>query len=128
VDREKYIELAYGGNAGDVSSQGWPFVFDRRPSGDEMGKYWHYDPDEAKAQLEAAGQSNLEFALTVANNAPTANMESLANMYREVSVNMRLQVVDYNEYLPHVTGRQYQESAITNAIGIHPAANFFCCL
>ena len=62
-DRNKVIELVYGGFARYPTALMWPFVWDEFPTDDQIGPWHHQDPTEARKLLSAAGQEGFEFEL-----------------------------------------------------------------
>ena len=127
--RDQFIDILFGGYALYVPVTAWPFVLDAIPDNKEFGGYWHYDADEAKKLLSAAGQEDLEFPLLASDRLlrgiGTREMEILQQQWAEIGVSMELQVVDYSEYNRQWWGNNFEEVASGTATVAPTADGFF---
>ena len=127
--REQLLDILYDGFGLFVPVTAWPFVLDAIPDSKEFGAYWHYDADEAKKLLSAAGAEDLEFPLLASDRLlrgiGTREMEILQQQWAEIGVKMELQVVDYSEYNRQWFGNNFEEVASGTATVAPTADGFF---
>ncbi len=127
--RDQLLDILYDGSGLFVPVTAWPFVLDAIPDSKEFGAYWHYDADEAKKLLSAAGAEDLEFPLLASDRLlrgiGTREMEILQQQWAEIGVKMELQVVDYSEYNRQWFGNNFEEVASGTATVAPTADGFF---
>ena len=103
IDGQRIANIVYPGQAVKrLPVPWWSFVFDTEPTGagGEFGKWWKYDPAQAKALLMAAGQENLEFTnqYYVFSSVNTALSNVLGDLYRDIGVKMKEETVEYGTF------------------------------
>ncbi|MGI8549775.1 MAG: ABC transporter substrate-binding protein [Dehalococcoidia bacterium] len=115
MDRDTLTNVIYGkGLAKTLPTMPWDFVFDKEPTGDQLGPWWHYDPAEAKKLLAAAGAEGLSFDMiyyeySVAGN--TRSNEVLTDQLKQAGITIRPQKVDYTTFNSQWVGGTYKEAA-----------------
>ena len=112
LDREQNVQVLYDGIGTYMPGAAWPFVFDQTPTGDQLGPWWRYDPDEAVKLLQAAGQENLQFRLFMApENDPRNELELMQEQWRGIGVTVDLDQVGYTEFNAKWVQADYDEAA-----------------
>jgi len=78
----------------------WPFVFDKLPTGDQLGRFMKFDPAEGKRLLDAAGAAGLEINSNYYQYTSTNSRVSdlLVDQLRAVGVTLKNQQADYTEF------------------------------
>ena len=132
IDGDRISKIVYPGEVTKrLPPTQWSFVFDQEPSAakGELGKWWRYDPAEAKKMLQAAGAENLTFTnqYYVFSSVNTALSNVLGDILKEVGVTMKEEVVEYGVFNSKWVGRQSQVAS-TGAwypVGFSPDVFFY---
>lgn len=114
MDRETMLQIIYEGYGAALPTIPWSYIYDAEPGAEQMGKWWKYDPTEAKALLSAAGAEGLSFKViyheyTAAGN--TQQLEIMSDTYKQIGVNMEVSRVPYTEFNSQWIQRTYEEAA-----------------
>jgi peptide/nickel transport system substrate-binding protein len=125
VDRQTMIDVVYGGYARAHGMIPWVFPFESEPSGDQLGSYMHFDPDEAKKLLSAAGAENLQLEDRHFNYLASWGSvgEVLVQQFADIGVTMDLVADDYNTYTTLWVGGNLEEVTHTAWGGGGPTAD-----
>ena len=111
-DRDTTVQIVYDGIGTVLPTAAWPFVFDKTPSGDELGPWYRYDPDEAMKLLQAAGQENLEFDLLTSDRyLGLGDNQLMQEGYAALGVKVNFKVEDYNAFNALWVPGEYSEAA-----------------
>src|SRR5690606_33729932 len=121
-DRQKLVDVAFGGHGRVLPALPWPFIFDRMPGDETLGEWWKYDPEEARQMLSAAGAEGLTFE--VGGNSATSNIvnpdaqnAAAVDFLREIGVTMNLRQVDATQYYAYTYGRKWLDDNLPSFIG-----------
>ena len=114
IDDERAAEIMSQGWAKTLPMFGWPFLFDKPPSGAELGPWYRYDPAEAKKLLAAAGAEDLEWEAVYWPGSQEARVAVIKDMLRDVGVELTPKLVDSAAWQEQFYGRKWLES--TDAI------------
>jgi peptide/nickel transport system substrate-binding protein len=113
LDRKLMIELAYEGYGAQLPTMPWFFIFDEVPTPESglLGKWWRYDPGEAKKLLQAAGAENLAFEMIYHNYSSTWDQlsEVIAELFGEIGVIVDLTKLDYTSYNSQLIQVTYED-------------------
>ena len=109
-DREEMLDIIYSGAGVILPQMDWRFFWEDEPTPESgvLGKWWRYDPAEAKKLLDAAGASDLEFDMMYYNYSNVGNTlpdEVLLDQFSRIGVTLNLLSRDYNEYNSQWTTR-----------------------
>jgi len=115
VNRDEMIQIVYGGYGRAHSLIPWTFIFDEEPSGDQLGKWLHYDPTQAKQLLDAAGAADLTINELHYDYLPTWKQdgELLVDQWRQIGVTLNLRTDEYTAYTSVLAGRKIEEASIS---------------
>ena len=130
IDKNQIIDIIYDGLGKNLTVQPWTIVFDEEPTleSGRFGDYWAFDPDEARAQLAAAGAEDLELDLIFYNYSDSSNSgqnEILVDQLRQAGITLNSNRVDYTEFNSQWVGASYGEIADGWVSQGHDADNFF---
>jgi len=102
MDHETTVQIMFEGYGVALPDIPWAFVFDEMPSAEkgELGPYFGYNPDEAKALLTAAGAADLQINAAYYTYASydVQRAEVLTSQLREVGVTLNAVKSDYTEF------------------------------
>ena len=103
-DRDELLDVIYSGAGIVLPQMDWRFFWadEPTPESGRLGKWWRYDPGEAKKLLSAAGADALSSDLLYFDYSSTSNRsqhEVMVEQLRRIGVTANLRAVDYNEYL-----------------------------
>ena len=112
INRERHVQLTFGGFGKMLPGLPWTFVFDRTPTSSEMGPWYKFDPTQAKQLLAAAGAENLEFelkhnAISAGPSNPDAQHSAMLEFFRDIGVTMRLTNLETQTWLLFYNGRRF---------------------
>jgi len=116
IDRKALVARFYPSTVADsAGGQSWPFNQDTR--GYDAGlRPYESDPAQAKELLKKVGYQGQplqfwSFALTNNPEQPEVN-EVIAQMWRDVGINVELTPVDFGSYFPKTTGAKQEFTKI----------------
>jgi peptide/nickel transport system substrate-binding protein len=115
LDRDRIIQTLFEGYGLAVPGILWSTILDSEPkAGDAaLGKWWRYDPQEAKQLLQAAGAEQFEFRMLYYNYNITQNERQnalISDIYAASGIKMNFQLTDYTEFNAQLIGAKYQEA------------------
>jgi peptide/nickel transport system substrate-binding protein len=113
INRDAMIQIVFESLGFVGATQPWTYLFDHAPtveSGD-LGPWAHFDPQQAKQLLAAAGASNLTMDNTYFAYSESSNRwaEVLVAQFRDVGVTMTGGKADYTEFNSQWIGRKLPE-------------------
>ena len=120
IDRRQLIDIGAQGNAvlAGLVPPGDPYG----TQADESTPYYKYDPTEAKALLQEAGQSNLTLTLAVRADSPEkiATAQLVKEQLAKIGVTLKIQQVEWTRLVSAITSGEWnadmvQLSAALNA-------------
>lgn len=117
IDRPTLGQLIYADLAKFLPVMDWRFAgFTQEPSTEkgDFGKWWRYDPNEAKALLKAAGAENFAMTMIYYNYGDDSNQrpnEILVNQLNQVGIKMTAQRLEYTQFNSQWTGRKIEDAA-----------------
>jgi ABC-type transport system substrate-binding protein len=120
LDRDAMAQILFDGYAKTVPVHGWPFLFERPPTAEQLGQWWQHNPTEAKKLLDAAGQGTFEFGIN-ALSAPT--FEVIADQYRAIDVTMRIEPTDRTQLAELRANKTYKDAIHMPTAGALPTAD-----
>ena len=127
VDRDEINELLYDGLSETLPTIPWNHVFDQKPTAEsgDLGRWWRYDPDEAKKLLQAAGAENLEIDFLIYRAYVRDQNDIWVDHFRRVGVDLKPRDADYVEFNSQQAGVTYEDAI--GAWDIHgtQADNYF---
>ena len=127
LDRDEINELLYDGISNTLPIIPWNHVFDQQPTPESgnLGRWWRYDPDEAKKLLQAAGAENLEIDYLIYRPYLKDQNDVWVDHFRRVGVDLQTRDADYVEFNSQLAGISYQDAI--GAWDIHgtQADNYF---
>ncbi|HET7737946.1 MAG TPA: ABC transporter substrate-binding protein [Tepidiformaceae bacterium] len=128
MDRDTMVEVIYDGYGTVIPTIPWSFLYDKEPGPENFGKWWKYDPAEAKKLLSAAGAENLSFKVIYHEYGASTNtqpLEIMSDTYKQIGVNMEVARVPYTEFNSQWIQRTFEEATDGwQALGFD-ANNFF---
>ena len=129
-DRDELLDIVYSGDGVVLPQMDWRFFWEEEPTPESgrLGKWWRYDPEEAKKLLSAAGADGLTFDLLYSNTSNLQNSlqnEVLAEQLRRVGVTAKLRSLDYNEYLAMWAGHAGEAEAYDGFAAFGSTADHF---
>ncbi len=100
IDRPTMINILAEGLGKSLPTTPWDLLFDKEPSGAELGRWWRYAPDESKQLLRAAGVDGLKINSTYYAYGPynTRASEILTDQLRAVGIELSDRSVDYTQF------------------------------
>ena len=129
MDRDTMIQIIYDGFGTTIPTIPWTYVYDSQPSPEQFGKWWKYDPAEAKSLLSAAGAEGLSFQVIYHEYLASANtqqLETMSDLYKEIGVDMQVQRVPYTEFNSQWIQRTFPEATDGwQALGFEPNNYFY---
>ena len=127
LDRDEINELLYDGLSETLPIIPWNHVFDQKPTAEsgDLGRWWRYDPDEAKKLLQAAGAENLEIDFLIYRGYLRDQNDVWVDHFRRVGVDLKPRDADYVEFNSQLAGVSYEDAI--GAWDIHgtQADNYF---
>jgi peptide/nickel transport system substrate-binding protein len=117
VDRTSLSRVIYGDLGKTLPTMDWRFAgFKQEPSAErgEFGKWWRYDPTEAKALLKAAGAENFQINMVFYNYSDDGNQrpnEILVDQLRQVGIQLVPQKLEYTQFNSQWTTRKVEDAA-----------------
>ena len=113
IDRDRFVQILYQGYGKVVPGFGWPFLFDEEPKGEELGRWWRYDPAEATKLVEAAGATGTEFDL-IFSNAYLRTLSQASNglfgeFFGAIGITMNPVDLDYAGFNAMYYGRTFKD-------------------
>lgn len=115
MNRDEMIQIVYGGYGRAHGLIPWNFHLDEEPSGDGLGQWLKYDPEQAKQLLEAAGAADLEINEIHYDYLTTwkQDAELLVDQWRNIGVTLNLRTDEYVAYTSLLTGRRIEEASVS---------------
>ena len=111
IDTSALIEAQYG----DGRQVGGPMT-QLEPGYEDLTAVNAYDPEQARALLEAAGIENLEVTVTVPNFYDTVTLDLITTQLAEVGVTLRVNQVEFATWLEDVyTNKDFDLSFVDHA-------------
>ena len=100
LDRDAINATLYSGLSSTLPVMPWIHVFDHEPTFEagELGRWWHYDPAEAKQLLQAAGAEDLTVEYPYFPGYLSAQNEMLPTQMRTAGITLNLQQMDYTAF------------------------------
>ena len=112
MNRQRIIDIAYGGRGLAVPEMAWPFLFDQPPTAEELGPWWRLDLTQAKQLLDAAGVPDLAFnAIDIPFLGPASIRGLMVDHWGEIGVELNLEALDGLSYNAQYMQAQYEEAA-----------------
>ncbi|MEZ4554462.1 MAG: ABC transporter substrate-binding protein [Dehalococcoidia bacterium] len=130
VDRDTLSTLIYGPFGRVIPVVDYRFFWDEEPTVESgrLGKWWRYDPAEAKQLLSAAGQENFGFEMIYYNYTPEANRrqnEVLVDQMRAAGIQLKATSVEYSEFNSQWTTRKGSAQAYDGWLAFNPTAQHY---
>ncbi len=105
----------------------WIFLFDSPPTGDDLGPWFDFKPEEGQKLLAAAGAEDFEFDVVYFNynvsNLPQD--ELIQDQLRQVGVTMNLNALDITTYNSQLQTASYDDAIDGFATGGATATTFY---
>ena len=112
MNRQRIIDIAYGGRGLAFPEMAWPFLFDQPPTAEELGPWWRLDLTQAKQLLDAAGVPDLAFnAIDIPFLGPASIRGLMVDHWGEIGVELNLEALDGLSYNAQYMQAQYEEAA-----------------
>jgi ABC-type transport system substrate-binding protein len=113
LPRESMIKNMFKGAAGAWPEFPWGFLFESPPQLKDMGKWWEFNPKEAKALLDAAGVGDKEWNLEY-YDAPTSQVSNQILILQDEAGKAGVKITlakqpDYPTILSRMAGRQFKD-------------------
>lgn len=129
MDRETMVQIIYDGFGTTIPTIPWSYLYDAQPKPEAFGKWWKYDPAEAKKLLSAAGAENLSFQVIYHEYSASGNtqqLETMSDLYKKIGVDMKVQRVPYTEFNSQWIQRTFPEATDGwQALGFEPNNYFY---
>jgi peptide/nickel transport system substrate-binding protein len=134
INRQQINDLVYAGRSPGFSPPGmpWTAVFEKRPSNEDYGPYYEYNPKKAKELLAKAGYPNglpgtYELLYFGYNRAVTSTVELLQQYLAQIGVKVRLKKPDYGVWINQALKGSYPDLAYMFTVpagGMAPGNDF----
>lgn len=112
LDRDTINATLYENLSNVLPVMPWIHVFDHEPTAKsgELGKWWHYDPAEAKKLLQAAGVDSLKFDYPYYNGYLTNQNDVLFDQWKRAGFQVNPQQLDYVAFNAQLAGVKYPDA------------------
>ena len=114
IDQQAILDLAFDGYGSRVGSSMFPAF--KKYFMEELNDMYPYDVDKAKALLEEAGQSNLEFTITVPSNMQqhVDTAQVIVEQLKQIGVNAKINQVEWATWLEETyRGRKFEATIVS---------------
>ena len=119
LDREGFKATVGGGDGVAVlNTLPWPYAFDKLPGAAEHGKWFRFDPAEARKMLEAAGAGTLQFEfLRTTNYTTDAALSFMIENYKKLGVTITPKTQDVTTFNVSWSAQNYPDTAKGPSVG-----------
>ena len=102
IDRQKQVETVYEGHGILTAGVPWIYYQDTTPTAKDLGRWWQYNPAEAKKLLAEAGHPNgFETTLFYYEYFPQMTSQvqlAQQDLKRNLNINTKITKLDYTSY------------------------------
>src|SRR5215470_8238014 len=102
IDRQKQVDTVYEGHGILTAGVPWIYYQDATPTAKDLGRWWQYNPAEAKKLLAEAGHPNgFETTLFYYEYFPQMTSQvqlAQQDLKRNLNINVKITKLDYTSY------------------------------
>lgn len=114
INQQEILDIAFDGHGTLLGSSMFPAF--KKYFMDELTNFYPYDPDKAKELLAEAGQSNLEFTITVPSSMQqhVDTAQVIVEQLKQIGVNAKINQVEWATWLEETyRGRQFEATIVS---------------